>query len=270
MAKKTRHEPHEEHADESWLLPYSDLMTLLLALFIVLYGMSSTDAKKFETMSKAFSVALNGGVGVLDQSSLEGDTMNMNKDTIIQKNTTDNGLLKKQQQSAMMRKEEEDLERVKKQLDQYIKQSGLTNQLSTKLNQSQLMITISDKALFSSGKANLKPEARQLGIVISTMLQVFPDYEVIVSGHTDDIPISNREFSSNWDLSSTRALNFMSVLLENDKLDPKKFSAIGYGEYRPVASNDTIQGRSENRRVEVSILRKYQELVETLNTPGNE
>ncbi|MNN66255.1 Outer membrane porin F precursor [compost metagenome] len=89
------------------------------------------------------------------------------------------------------------------------------------------------------------------------MLQQFPDYEVIVSGHTDNIPISNHEFPSNWDLSSVRALNFMKILLLNDQLDPKKFSAIGYGEYHPVSPNDTVAGRALNRRVEVSIIRKY-------------
>jgi chemotaxis protein MotB len=153
---------------------------------------------------------------------------------------------------------------LKKQLDTYIKENGLTDDLETKLNQSQLMITISDKALFASGEAVVKPEARQLAKAISNMLQQFPDYEVIVSGHTDNVPISTYEFPSNWDLSSVRALNFMKILLLNTNLDPKKFSAIGYGEYHPVASNDTAAGRAQNRRVEVSIIRKYVDSTEQL------
>lgn len=255
MSKKNRHEPHEEHADESWLIPYADLLTLLLALFIVLYGMSSTDAKKFEQMSKAFSIALNGGVGVLDKSSIEGTDSNTPQESSEQQSTQSMNLSKSR--SELMRQEQQDLERLKKQMDQYIKSNGLSSQLDTKLNQSQLTITISDKALFASGDDTVKPESKQLAKAISLMLEGFPDYEIVVSGHTDNIPISNQQFDSNWDLSSGRALNFMKILLLNNKLDPRKFVSTGYGEYRPVVSNATNEGRAKNRRVEVSVLRKY-------------
>ncbi|WP_334075988.1 MULTISPECIES: flagellar motor protein MotB [Paenibacillus] len=265
MSKKNKkHQEHEEHSDESWLLPYSDLMTLLLALFIVLFGMSTVDAKKFEEMSEAFQSVLTGGAGVLDQTALESNTKTSPNPEDISK-TSDN-LMK--QKKELMRKEQESLEALKKQLDNYIKNNGLTTQLDTKLNQSQLMITISDNALFPSGEAQVKPDARVLAKAISNMLQKFPDYEVIVSGHTDNVPISNHEFASNWDLSSVRALNFMKILLLNENLDPKKFSAIGYGEYHPVASNDTNVGRAQNRRVEVSIIRKYQDGDQQIGMPA--
>lgn len=252
MSKKNKHQDHEEHADESWLLPYSDLMTLLLALFIVLFGMSTVDAKKFQEMSEAFSSVLTGGSGVLEQNAFDSNTKNSNSNNEIPKPSSDG------QNTQLVRKEQEDLEALQKRINDYIKQNGLTNDLATKLNQSQLMITISDKALFPSGEAEVKPDSRKLAKAISSMLQQFSDYEVIVSGHTDNVPISNSEFASNWDLSSVRALNFMKILLLNNQLDPKKFSAIGYGEYHPVASNDTGAGRAKNRRVEVSIIRKYQ------------
>ncbi|AWB42857.1 flagellar motor protein MotB [Paenibacillus sp. CAA11] len=252
MSKKNKHEHHEEHNDESWLLPYSDLMTLLLALFIVLYGMSTLDAKKFEEMSEAFSSAFNGGVGVLDNSSIDGQTTVKPTETLEVTSA-------QKKKNELMRREQEDLEKLKRQLDKYIKDNGLTSQLSTKLNQSQLMITISDKALFPSGKAAVKPEARILAKSISGMLTQFPDYEILVSGHTDNVPIDNNEYASNWDLSFARARNFMEILLLNDKLQPKMFSPIGYGEYHPVASNDTNDGRAKNRRVEISIIRKYQD-----------
>ncbi|MGG6312904.1 flagellar motor protein MotB [Paenibacillus macerans] len=254
MSKKNKHQDHEEHNDESWLLPYSDLMTLLLALFIVLFGMSTVDAQKFQEMSEAFQSVLTGGSGILDQNAMTSNTNNTNSDSELPKPSSDGLMTKKNE---LMRQEQENLEALKKQLDSYIKQNGLTNELETKLNQSQLMVTISDNALFPSGEAEVKPEARMLAKAISAMLQQFPDYEVIVSGHTDNVPISTYEFPSNWDLSSVRALNFMKILLLNQKLDPKKFSAIGYGEYHPVAGNDTAAGRAKNRRVEVSIIRKY-------------
>ncbi|MEK0317638.1 flagellar motor protein MotB [Cohnella sp. 56] len=253
MSKKQhRHEEHEEHADESWLLPYSDLMTLLLALFIVLYAASSVNISKLEALSEAFKSAFSSGISVLDKSAaVQSDTDDLGKrQREARAETTKN-------RETLAKMEQENLEKLKKQLDQYIKKGGLSSQLETNLNQSQLMITIRDNALFPSGTANVKPEARKLAIAIGNMLEQYPDYEIIVSGHTDNQPISTYEFASNWELSSKRAINFMKILLENPAFDPRKFSAIGYGEYRPLDANDTDAGRAKNRRVEVSILRKY-------------
>lgn len=254
MSKHRKHD-HEEHMDEAWLLPYADLLTLLLALFIVLYAVSAVDAKKFEEMSSAFNIALNSGTGVLDNPTILNTGPQKKPDTDVKEDgkEDDTETLRKQ----LMQKEQEDLENLKKQLDKYIKEKGLTTELSTKLNHSQLMVTISDNALFASGSAALKDESRDLAAAISKMLQQYPEYELIVSGHTDDQPINTREFKSNWDLSSSRAIRFMDVLLQNTQLQPERFSAIGYGQYRPLAANDTIDGRAKNRRVEVSIIRKY-------------
>ncbi|MDQ0174040.1 flagellar motor protein MotB [Paenibacillus tundrae] len=259
MKKAKKHEAHEEHIDESWLLPYSDLMTLLLALFIVLFGMSSIDAGKFEQMASALSSALNGGSGVLDYSSMNPETPGAD---LGKKKEQPEEITKKSPNqitdAQMAQKEQEDLEKLKKRLDQYISKNGLSDQLNTKLNQSELKITISDNALFSSGRADVKPESRSLAKAISSMLQEFPEYEVVVSGHTDNVPISNNQYKDNWDLSADRALNFLKILLLNTALDPSKFTPSGYGEYHPIASNDTNVGRAQNRRVEVSIIRKYQ------------
>ncbi|SEU32100.1 flagellar motor protein MotB [Paenibacillus sp. NFR01] len=265
MSKKTRHEEHEEHADESWLLPYSDLMTLLVALFLVMYAMSATDAKKFEQMAQAFNSALNGGTSVLEfRSDAPTDRQldqgkNTKMDSTIAENTGQSEIAK------LRKKEQEDLEKLKKQLDQYIKKNGLTDLLNTKLNQSQLMITIRDNALFASGDAEVKPESRQLAKSIAGMLEQFPDYDILVQGHTDNVPISTSKYASNWDLSVARSLRFMEILLQDPKLNPVKFSPIGYGEYHPIAENTTASGRAKNRRVEVSILRKYQDASQAVN-----
>ncbi|KAF4319887.1 hypothetical protein G195_006860 [Phytophthora kernoviae 00238/432] len=216
------------------------------------------DATKFEQMASALSSALNGGSGVLDHTSMNPTD-----------STTDLGKNKQQPEdiqktpaqitdAQMAQKEQEDLEKLKKKLDQYIQKNGLSDQLNTKLNQSELKITISDNALFSSGRADVKPESRSLAKAISSMLQEFPEYEVVVSGHTDNVPISNSQYKDNWDLSADRALNFLKILLLNETLDPAKFTPSGYGEYHPIASNQTEAGRAQNRRVEVSIIRKYQ------------
>lgn len=257
--KRHRTEHHEEHADETWLIPYADLLTLLLALFIVLYAMSSVDNKKFEDMSKAFNIAFSTGVGVLDNTTVVETGQQMDDANKDKKRSDDEDQKKKEEKErqALMQQEQEDLEKLKKQIDQYIQSNGLTTQLDTKLNQSQLMLTISDNALFPSGSATLKPDSRSLAGAVANMLKQYPEYEIIVAGHTDDQPISNREFSNNWELSFQRAYNFMEILLNNSKHDPKLISPIGHGEYRPVDTNDTVIGRSKNRRVEVSIIRRY-------------
>ena len=268
MNKKKRSEHHEEHADESWLLPYSDLLTLLLALFIVMYAMSAIDSQKFEQMRDAFSIAFssNGGAGdsILDQNSLmpkggsQPDTLSEafeSKEKTADKETQDPYTMQAQQ-------EQQKLEELQENVQQYIKQNGLSDQLSTKLNHSELKITIKDSALFGSGVASLKPEAEKLALTIGDMIKNYQGYQIVISGHTDNMPIKNSKFESNWDLSSARALTFMKVVLEQSGLDPKNFQAVGMGEYHPVATNDTPEGRAQNRRVEVSILRKY-----AVNTP---
>ncbi|WP_172200131.1 flagellar motor protein MotB [Saccharibacillus qingshengii] len=266
MAKKARPEHHEEHADESWLLPYSDLMTLLLALFIVLYAMSSANVSKFEAMAEAFDSVFNGGKSIMDYTSTTEDSKTQDGSKTVEemakeadittakkKDTADETLAK------LKKKEQEDLTKLKKQLDSYITKNGLSTQLETNLNQSQLQITISDKALFASGESTVKPNSRTLAAAIANILKNFPGYNIQVIGHTDNIPISNNAFKSNWDLSSGRANNFMQVLLKNPNLDPVRFTSIAAGEYHPVASNATASGRAQNRRVEVSIIRNYQD-----------
>ncbi|OWR26610.1 flagellar motor protein MotB [Saccharibacillus sp. O23] len=277
MAKKARAEHHEEHADESWLLPYSDLMTLLLALFIVLYAMSSANVSKFEAMAEAFDSVFHGGKSVMDHTSTtdaskkqDGTKTESQQKQSIQQMAQQAEARKKdsanESLAKLKQKEQEDLTKLQKQLDSYIAKNGLNSQLDTNLNQSQLLITISDKALFASGDAVVKPSSRTLAASIANILKNFPGYNIQVIGHTDNVPILNSQFKSNWDLSSSRANNFMQVLLKNPNLDPVRFTSIAAGEYHPVASNATEAGRAQNRRVEVSIIRNYQDGTNTIST----
>jgi len=260
---RKRHEPHEEHPDESWLLPYSDLMTLLLALFIVLYAASSANTSKFEEMSQAFKSAFNSGIGILDNGGLTEDSQARRR-TAENLERKDDGRKNKSRET-LKQEEQQNLEKLKQDLDKYIKKNGLSSQLDTQLNQSQLLITIRDNALFPSGSANVKADSKKLATAIGQMLQQYPDYEILVTGHTDNQPINTTEFPSNWELSSKRAINFMKILLENPAFDAKRFSAIGYGEFRPLESNVTDAGRAINRRVEVSILRNYLDATDNSN-----
>lgn len=268
MSSRRKHEHHEEHADESWLLPYSDLMTLLLALFIVLFATSQTDQKKLTEMAQAFKAAFSGGTGFLTQNSAiklsDDSTVNSKKKSGAAEDKNPDASFPQsaaskanEQQKALYDKETQDLEQLKQKLDGYIRENGLTSQLDTKLTADRLMITIRDNALFASGSAEIKPESRILATSISDMLTQYPHYEVIVAGHTDNVPIRSKAYESNWDLSSARALNFMKILLQNGGIGQERFSSVGFGEFRPIAGNDTNEGRSQNRRVEVSIMRQF-------------
>lgn len=262
MSKKRRHEEHEEHVDESWLVPYADILTLLLALFIVLYSMNSVDQKKFEELSQAFSIAFSSGQSVLDMPSIVERGPDTRTEYGGKEDATEQGMTEKEPLSEaeieqVIEQSKTELNELKQQIDQYIADNGLTTSLETSLNMSQLLITIRDNALFNSAEATVNREGQELAVSIAEMLENYPDFNIEIAGHTDNSPISNAQFRSNWDLSVMRAVRFMDIMLENDTLDPKRFSAVGFGEHHPLASNDTAEGKAKNRRVEVSIVHNY-------------
>ena len=243
MAKKKRGKKHEEEASEAWLLPYSDLMTLLLALFICLFAISQTDQTKLQQMAQAFTAAFNmGGPSFFNQA---GPNASMQREIM---STEDQG-------NAAYIEENRTLEQLQRQLDEYIEQNNLQEELSTQLEEEGLMIRIKERALFPSGSAELVPESQRIGPIVAGLLAAVPE-RVLISGHTDTDPINTAQFPSNWELSSVRAMTFMKYLLSiNPNLNPARFSAIGYGEYRPIAPNDTAENKQQNRRVEMLIAR---------------
>ena len=244
MARKKHAKPHEEEAGEAWLLPYSDLMTLLLALFIALFAMSQTDTTKMQQLAQAFTAAFNMGgpsffSGMGPSTSLQSATMMKGEDNA----------------NAAYMKENADLNEAQEKLEQYIKEHDLQDQVSTELSEEGLMIRLKEKALFSSGSAQLQGQAEEIVPVIAALLSSLPE-RVTISGHTDNVPIATAQFPSNWELSSARAVSLMrGVMGAQPALNPARFSALGYSEYRPIASNDTEEGRAQNRRVEVFIAR---------------
>ncbi len=252
--KKKEH--HEEHADETWLIPYSDLLTLLLALFIVLFATAQVDQKKFDEMKMSFNVAFSGSPALLESPKAPQPETSQTQSPPIPHLPTIMESLSGVSEKAYMQETAQLIE-LKKTLDKYIADNGLGGDLSTALTDDGLMIRIKDTALFPSGSADLRPESRRFGTQIAKLLTPLTQ-KVTVSGHTDNMSINTREFPSNWELSSRRSVNFMRFLLDQETgLTPERFSATGYGEYRPVAGNNTSEGRAANRRVEVLIQRNY-------------
>ncbi|MEN0666529.1 flagellar motor protein MotB [Caldifermentibacillus hisashii] len=245
---RRKKEKGEHEFNETWLLPYSDLMTLLLALFIVLFASSAVDAQKFQSMSKVFSEIFTGGTGIVDYESIEQKNGEELADETKEK------LEKAKEQTQVPVDEQTTLSATQERVNQYILEKGLTGQLKTSLTSEGLLVTINDSVLFDSGSADVREEDIAVAKEISDLLVTDPPHNVIISGHTDNVPIQNSNFSSNWELSVMRAVNFMKIILENDQLDPRMFSAKGFGEFQPIASNDTEEGKAKNRRVEVLIL----------------
>ena len=243
MARKKHAKPHEEEAGEAWLLPYSDLMTLLLALFIALFAMSQTDASKMQALAQAFTAAFNmGGPSFF---SGVGPSTSINSATTTGQDNANNAYMQ----------ENQNLREAQEKIEQYVKENNLQDQVSTELSEEGLMIRLKEKALFASGSAALEGQADQIVPVIAGLLASLPE-RVTISGHTDNVPISTAQFPSNWELSSARAVSLMRGLMgAQPSLNPARFSALGYSEYRPIASNDTDEGRAQNRRVEVFIAR---------------
>ena len=243
MARKKHAKPHEEEAGEAWLLPYSDLMTLLLALFIALFAMSQTDASKMQALAQAFTAAFNMG-GPSFFSGM-GPSTSINSATTTGQDNANNAYMQ----------ENQNLREAQEKIEQYVKENNLQDQVSTELSEEGLMIRLKEKALFASGSAALEGQADQIVPVIAGLLASLPE-RVTISGHTDNVPISTAQFPSNWELSSARAVSLMRGLMgAQPSLNPARFSALGYSEYRPIASNDTAEGRAQNRRVEVFIAR---------------
>ncbi|OXS78091.1 flagellar motor protein MotB [Domibacillus enclensis] len=238
MSKRKRHKKHEEHVDESWLIPYADLLTLLLALFIVLFASSSIDAQKFQAIASAFNNELEGGSGVLDFPSPVSDP----------------SMSESEEQENLKAADQKELQEMQEKMTAYIKENNLQDKVETTLNGEGLLLRIRDNVLFNSGESDIQPAQLQSAQDIAKLLIMDIPRSIIISGHTDNVPISTAQFDSNWELSAMRAVNFMKEILKNDQLDPRLFSAKGYGEYQPIASNDTPSGRAQNRRVEILIL----------------
>lgn len=252
-----RKKKHEDHVDESWLIPYADILTLLLALFIVLFAASEVDAQKFKAISESFNIELQGGTGILDESApVELDNSEIHEE-LAQEPVSEE--LLEEVRAARDRKE---LGEFQEKLESYIADKGLSPRLQTELTDKGLMLTINEGVLYQSGSADIDDQARTIASELSELLFSDPPRMIYIEGHTDNVPAEGGEFESNWELSAARAINFMKILLENEDLDPQKFSATGYSEYQPIAPNDTAEGRAQNRRVEV-LISPYQNEEET-------
>jgi chemotaxis protein MotB len=232
VRKNSKGEEGGKVGQERWLLTYADMITLLLALFIVMYSMSTIDAEKFSNVTKALAGQLKAGQSIFEKS-LGSD--------IIEKQLSDLQELRVLQQSVRHQIIQENLRR------------NAPIGISTKIDQRGLVIHIEESALFDPGKADLKPRAFEALSLVSTQIKGLEN-PIRIEGHTDNSPINTARFPSNWELSSSRAITVVRYFIEEYEIDPTMIAALGYGEFRPIADNATPEGRALNRRVDIVVL----------------
>jgi len=262
---KGGHDDHEAEHDESerWLVSFADMMTLLFALFMVLFSISSVNTSKLTALQKslqdAFSGAVLSGGKAIMQTGNESSPKRAQATPplpsltpLVSQATTSlqgNNQLKK----AM--REQQDFQELKRRIDSEAKKAGLKGKVLTTVRRRGLEIEIlTDKVFFDSGSATLKPQA--LGILdkVAVILAGEHEHPIVVEGHTDSQPIHGSLYPSNWELSGARAAAVVRDFV-GDGVNSRRVSFSGYGSNEPIATNSTAAGRSKNRRVEVVLSR---------------
>jgi chemotaxis protein MotB len=248
MAARRPSKHPEKDNSERWLLTYSDLITLLLIYFIVLFSMSSVNAEKFSELSKSLAIIFSGQVGrsgVLDggRSVIPGkQNLNPNKH--------------------MMNTEEK--------IKRLIQQMGLQGKITTSQQMRGLVISVKDTVLFRQGSADMDSRAHDVVTEVGKILKDIPN-SIRIEGHTDNVPIHTIKYYSNWELSTARATNVLHYLIESSGISPERLSAAGYGEFRPVVTNENDSGKAINRRVDIVVLNeefeKFEPQVNSENQP---
>ncbi len=230
--------PKKENS-ERWLLTYSDLITLLLAFFVIMYGMSSADAVKFKKFSEAAKRAFNVGI-------LQGDP----SASILEQTV---GIADEAASAEEISASSRELDTIYNEMGWVFQEEGLADKVSISNRAEGIAISVSGNLLFSSGRAELRPDAVKLLQAVGQVLNRLPN-QVRVEGHTDDVPPSGTEFPSNWELSGARAVAVVRYLTEIEAVDPGRISAVAYAQFQPAAPNDSARTRARNRRSEIVIL----------------
>ncbi len=233
MLKRQRNDKDEQPGSPAWMTTFGDMMTLLLVFFVFLYSFSVMDLDKFE----GFISSLQSKLGVLDGGR-----------TISDETMTSRGSIGQDINPVRQR-----LTRVMGTMNQYVEEEGLQEEVQMEMTKRGLVVRLSGQVLYELGRANIKPEGEKLLDKIAGSIKEIPN-NIMVEGHTDNWPIDNEEFPSNWELSTTRATNVIKFFIENHNLNPSRLSAAGYSEYRPLNPNNTPESRATNRRVEIVIL----------------
>lgn len=252
MARKPKkHEKEPNH--ERWLVSYADFITLLFAVFVTLYAMSQSDKKKAQEVlqsireSFGYSKTTSGSKPNIIESTEFNIMPALKSDTgpkvIRQRGKTD-------LDRGRTRAQEKDFREVKAAIEAYLIKNAVQDKVSVDITRRGLVVSLKEAGFFDSGSAIVKPVAYPLLAKIAESLNGYTN-PLRVEGHTDNVPMSSVLFRSNWELSTARATNILHYMVDHYNFPPERMSATGYGEFRPVAENDSADGRGKNRRVDI-------------------
>lgn len=256
-----------------WMVSFSDLQQLLLVFFILLFSMSTTDDVKFNAMMASISEALKtDGLGLTDSGD---STLNYEvaKDIISEAS--------KDILSEIAAQKNNQLNEELKEAQDFLENNSyegkkLSEYISADKSEEGIVLTINDIVLFDSGSAEIKQDSKSLINKLEPLLNG-DNAGIRVEGHTDNVGLSaNSKYKDNWELSTARATEVVSFIINEHIIDPSSVSVAGYSEYRPVADNDTAENRAKNRRVAIVLIsdfeeaeRKAQEIMEQLEKLEN-
>lgn len=223
----------DDHVGENeWLAIYGDMMSLLLVFFVLMLAISDIDKEKFQAVINSISQSMGGKPIVV---YIEADP----KDVIMEKITA----------------EQEKVVQLKNELTEFVKANNLENEFAVEEEDGGLRIRVEGGSVFDSGSAMIRPEMRQKLMDVGDI--VFPlSNEIVIEGHTDNVPIKTPKFASNWELSTARATNIVHFFSERLPIDPARLSAAGYAYYRPLYPFDSADN-GKNRRIEVFIRKEF-------------
>lgn len=273
MAKKREEEVKQ--GLPAWMGTYGDMITLLLCFFVLLFSMSSVDVRKFQEALSSFKNQIDvlpGGVALTDGERINNGVTQMTDIEILVQRALEKteGVVEDDPSKSNEEPTPEELEEmmmaqaeeVAEDVAQALAEEGYRDDVNIQYSLNFVKITLPGEALFDSARADIKPEAFPVIDVISELINStdYSDYNVQIEGHTDDVPINTVQFPSNWELSSARAISIGKYLVEDRGFDPEKMAWSGYGEFRPIAPNDTPENRALNRRVEVKIVLQTEEI----------
>jgi chemotaxis protein MotB len=253
MARQKKHEKEANH--ERWLVSYADFITLLFAVFVTLYAMSQTDKRKVEalvaSMKESFGHVKTGAsserVNVIE--STDHRLVPSKADVLTPgKGGKDEGVHKKRSQATT-----KEFTEIKASIEANLTKHGAQDKVSVEVTKRGLVVTLKEAGFFDSGSSDVKKSSYTLLAQVAETLSNYSN-AIRVEGNTDNIPISSRFFRSNWELSTSRGTNIVHYLIDNYGFEPEKISAVGYGEYRPIADNSSEDGRRKNRRVDIVLL----------------
>ena len=244
MARKKKQEQEKDNS-ERWLLTYSDLITLLMIFFVVMYAMSNVDAQKYEELSQSLAGALApSGLGGTDSGGQSSGGGISTSPAAAAATASADGKTDKVDPKLVAAAEK---------IQKLLKEKGLQDKVSVSVQERGVVVGLMNTVLFESGSADIKQEAIPTLIAIGQIANDVHNY-IRIEGNTDDVPQSSPKFPSNWELSVVRATEVLKLLIAQSGVAPDKISAVGYGEYRPSVPNTSEENRSKNRKVDIVIL----------------